>query len=82
MVNLVPHHGGRPGWQGVEEDDGRDKFGVCGSKGEGEGEGEGNGPATNQRAWVGGIECLASEGGVLVRDVADADKALAIMVPG
>ena len=32
------------------------------------------------RAWVGGIECLASEGGVLVHDVVDADKALAIMV--
>ena len=78
MVNLVPRHGGHPGWQGVEEDDGGDKFGVCG----GEGEGEGDGPTATPRAWVGGIECLASEGGVLVRDVADADKALAIMVPG
>ena len=78
MVDLVPHHGGCPGWRGVEEDDGGDEFGVCGSKGEG----KGDGPAANQRAWVGGIECLASEGGVLVRDVADADKALAIMAPG
>ena len=80
MVDLVPHHGGRPGWRGVEEDDGGDKFGVCGS--EGEGKGKGDGPAANQRAWVGGIKCLASEGGVLVRDMVDADKALAIMAPG
>ena len=80
MVDLVPRHGGCPGWWGVEKDNGGDEFGVCGS--EGKGKGKGNGPAANQRAWVGGIECLASEGGVLVRDVADADKALAIMVPG
>ena len=40
---------------GVEEDDGGDEFGVCGSEGEGEGEGEGDGPAANQRAWVGMI---------------------------
>ena len=80
MVDLVPHHGGHPGWRGVEEDDSGDEFGVCG--GEGKGTGKGDGPAANQRAWVGGIECLASEGGVLVHDVADADKALAIMAPG
>ena len=78
MVDLVLRHGGRPGWRGVKEDDSGDKFGVCG----GEGEGEGDGPAANQRAWVGGIKCLASEGGVLVHDMADADKALAIMAPG
>ena len=39
-------------------------------------------PPTRQRVWVGGIEHLASKGGVLVRDVVDADKALVLMVPG
>ena len=39
-------------------------------------------PPTSQRAQVGGIKHLASEGSILIHDVADADKALALMVPG
>ena len=39
-------------------------------------------PPTRQRVWVEGIEHLANEGGVLVHNVADADKALALMAPG
>ena len=79
-VGLVPRHGGRPGRRGLEEDDGGDEFGVCGSEGEGDGPAEG--PAANQKARVGGMGRLACEGGVLVRDVADDDDALALVKPG
>ena len=57
-----------------------DKVGVC----SGEGDGSAKGSATHEKVQVGGVECgdLPGEGGILVRDVADANDALALVEPG
>ena len=68
-----------PGGQ-ISMYDAGDKVRVCG----GEGNGSAEGSATHEKLQVGGVKCrdLPGEGGIPVRNVVDANNALALMEPG